>query len=472
MGGGSLIYANVIARPPDGWLKVDGPEGGQWPVDKTELDEHFEEVEHLLNPVRYPETGPFADTPKTRAFLRAAERAALEAERIPLAIQFDDGGGPARREPFGAPDDNIHRVQRYTCDMLGACDLGCNAGAKHSLDFAVLGALKNAATLRPWAEVRRIRPLNPGFAIDLLDHREAAETSQPARKETITCRRLILCAGTLGTVLLLLRSRLDLPGLSQAVGRHFSANGDYLAFAARCKPVGPDGAPGTERDPPIKAFRGPVITASARGVDRSEGGDGPGFHLQDGGFPSWAEWLGMVGGIRRDLGLVAAGVRSVVEGPGVGRPDQNLSLELSRLVDDAGERVLPILALGRDMPDGRLHLRGGRLDLDWRKRASAAVYERAAASARLVTNELGGQYVDPLRFFRPITVHPLGGCAMSRDARTGVVDPDLCVHNVPGLSIADGSVLPGPVGINPAMTIAALADRHGKHLVEQFKACR
>ena len=92
------------------------------------------------------------------------------------------------------------------------------------------------------------------------------------------CRRLILCAGTLGTALLLLRSRLDLPGLSQAVGRHFSANGDYLAFASDCKPVRPD----TQ----INASRGPVITASACGEDRSEGGDGPGFHLQDGGFPA------------------------------------------------------------------------------------------------------------------------------------------------------------------------------------------
>jgi cholesterol oxidase len=169
---------------------------------------------------------------------------------------------------------------------------------------------------------------------------------------------------------------------------------------------------------------------------------------------------------------VAAGVRSLVEGSGVGSPNQNLSFELSKMVGDSGEHVLPILALGRDTPDGRLQLRGSRLDLDWRKYRSAALYERSEAAARLVTKELGGRYVDPLRFFRPVTVHPLGGCAMSRDARTGVVDPDLCVHNVPGLSIADGSVLPGPVGINPALTIAALADRHGEHLVEQFEAGR
>ena len=401
MGGGSLIYANVIARPPDGWLKVDGPQGGDWPVSKRQLEPHFKEVERLLKPVPCPASGPFAKAPKTKAFLRAAERAALKPDRIRLAVQFEAGGQSRRREPFGEPEENIHEKQRYTCDMLGACDLGCNLGAKHSLDFAVLSSVQvPRENLRPMAEVRRIRPLNPGFAVEFLDHRDAAKNGGPPRKETITCRRLILCAGTLGTALLLLRSRLDLPGLSQAVGRHFSANGDYLAFASDCKPVRPD----TQ----INASRGPVITASACGEDRSEGGDGPGFHLQDGGFPSWAGWLDLVGGIRRDLSLVAAGIRSAVEGPGVGSPDENLSFQLSKLVDDGGERVLPLLSLGRDTADGRLHLRDNRLDLDWRKYASAALYERTEAAARLVTEELGGKYVDPLRFFRPITVHRSG----------------------------------------------------------------
>ena len=62
---------------------------------------------------------------------------------------------------------------------------------------------------------------------------------------------------------------------------------------------------------------------------------------------------------------------------------------------------------------------------------------------------------------------PLGGRAISRDPRTGVVILNLCVHNVEGLSIADGWP-PGPVGINPAMTIAALADRHGERLAAHF----
>lgn len=460
MGGGSLIYANVLSKPPEGWLRVDGSRGGpSWLVGESELEPHFDAVNRLLKPEPYPDRGEFATAPKTKAFRDAARRAALEDERPPLAVQFeDDDGVVGTRRPFGAPSENHYNVQRFTCEMAGACDLGCNAGAKHSLDLAILSGLERRSNvkLRHLAEVRRLRPLERGFAVELLDHsKSVGEVGVAPHSETVTCARLILSAGTLGTALLLLRSRLELPGLSQAVGRHFSANGDYLAFAADCDPV--DGAP-------INASRGPVITASARGADRMNGGDGPGFHLQDGGFPSWVPWLAVAGGIRRDLGVIAAAARSMVAGPGVGSSDQDLSFELSKFVDDGGERLLPILSLGRDTPDGRLYLRNGRLDLDWRKYESAALYERAAAAARLVTQALGGRYSDPLRFFRPITVHPLGGCAMSPDVRSGVVDKDLCVHNVPGLSIADGSVLPGPVGINPSLTIAALADRHGEFL--------
>jgi cholesterol oxidase len=471
MGGGSLIYANVITPPPEGWLRVDGPAGGPWPVDERKLERHFEAVRELLKPEPYPLDEPFASSPKTKAFLDAAERAALAGERPPLAVQFRDGEHRVgARLPFDKPSDNHHGVQRFTCEMVGECDLGCNAGAKHSLDLAILSALERRPNvhLRDLAEVRGLRALEKGFAVDWLDHSHSIDDSRMApTAETVTCARLILCAGTLGTALLLLRSRLEFPGLSQAVGRHFSANGDYLAFAADCGPArAQDGANGAGESP-ITAWRGPVITASARGADRMNGGDGPGFHLQDGGFPSWAGWLGLVAGLRRDAGLIAAGVRSMIEGPEIGDPHQNLGFALSKFVDDGGERVLPLLSLGRDTPDGRLHLRAGRLDLDWRKYESAALYERAEASGRLVAEALGGRYVDPLRFLRPITVHPLGGCAMSHDPGTGVVDPDLCVHNVPGLSVADGSVLPGPVGINPAMTIAALADRHGEFLVSR-----
>ena len=61
---------------------------------------------------------------------------------------------------------------------------------------------------------------------------------------------------------------------------------------------------------------------------------------------------------------------------------------------------------------------------------------------------------------RVITVHPVGGAPMGRDPAAGVCDAYGEVFGYPGLYIADGAAMPGPVGANPSLTIAALADRH------------
>ena len=80
------------------------------------------------------------------------------------------------------------------------------------------------------------------------------------------------------------------------------------------------------------------------------------------------------------------------------------------------------------------------------------------------TAALGGTYIANPRWYRPlgrnlVTVHPLGGCPLAASAAEGVVDPYGEVFGFPGFTIADGSVMPGPVGPNPSLTIAALADR-------------
>jgi cholesterol oxidase len=82
----------------------------------------------------------------------------------------------------------------------------------------------------------------------------------------------------------------------------------------------------------------------------------------------------------------------------------------------------------------------------------------------------GGRFQDNLLWYfkRVITVHPLGGCSMGVDAARGVVDSYGEVFGYPGFFIADGSVMPGPVGPNPCLTIAALADRSADHLLGKW----
>jgi cholesterol oxidase len=129
---------------------------------------------------------------------------------------------------------------------------------------------------------------------------------------------------------------------------------------------------------------------------------------------------------------------------------------------------LPLLTMGRDIPDGRMHLRNGRLDIDWTREASAPYFERVRTLSRDMARVLEGRYADnPLWYLRRvITVHPLGGAPMGRHPDEGVVDPYGNVFGHPGLHIADGSVMPGPTGPNPSFTIAALADRFADHMLE------
>jgi cholesterol oxidase len=90
--------------------------------------------------------------------------------------------------------------------------------------------------------------------------------------------------------------------------------------------------------------------------------------------------------------------------------------------------------------------------------------------ARLA-HELGANFeINPLWYLRKvITVHGLGGSPMGRNDREGVVDTHGQVFNYPGLFVADGSVMPGPVGPNPSLTIAALSDRFADAVIQYIE---
>jgi cholesterol oxidase len=116
-----------------------------------------------------------------------------------------------------------------------------------------------------------------------------------------------------------------------------------------------------------------------------------------------------------------------------------------------------------------MKLRGGKLDVDWRLEDSDLFFQGVRETMKSIADELGARFSDPLEHInRVVTVHPLGGCPMGRDATEGVVNPYGAVFRCPpGLYVADGSVMPGPVGPNPSLTIAALADRFAGPIIEQ-----
>jgi cholesterol oxidase len=138
LGGGSLIYGNVLMRKdPKTFVKEDVNGGGweYWPVSYEDLETHYECVERMLNGQRYPfEPDPakraqtrhdYDRTPKTNAMREAASRLRLEWKLPKLAVTFaNDGEEPAMTVPIQDAPDNIYRRPRLTCALTGECNIG------------------------------------------------------------------------------------------------------------------------------------------------------------------------------------------------------------------------------------------------------------------------------------------------------------------------------------------------------------
>jgi cholesterol oxidase len=469
LGGGSLIYANVMIRKDEHWFVRDDRE--YWPVTRADLEPHYDRCESMLGVRKYPiDSEPYASTPKTRAFRQAAERLGYDWFLPDLAITFaNEGEKPVPGEPIREAHPNLHGRTRTTCRLVGECDVGCNYGSKNSLDYTYLSAaVRYGADLRTLSEVRSFAPRpGGGFQVTYVRH-DAEREGTPTRTHdpsvlppvTITTDRLILSAGTFGTTYLLLRNRDALPGLSRALGTRFCGNGDLLTFALRCaEPIDPD--------------VGPVITSAIRfgDVADGDGSAGRGFYIEDAGYPGFVSWMLEAADEPHALWVWRRTAWHLLRKWLQRRPETDVSGAVSAFFGDSAlaAGLLPLLGMGRDVPDGLMHLHDGLLEVDWSKDgASKPYFDRLRDRMHSIADDLGGRFQDnPLWWLsRVITVHALGGCPMGRDAGEGVVDSWGNVFGVPGLHVADGSVMPGPVGPNPSLTIAALADRFADAMLE------
>lgn len=475
LGGGSLIYANVMLRKDEStFVHEDGSDGRyeSWPLTRAQLEPHYDRVEELQQPQRYPlDSGePYASTAKTRAMVDAARQLGWPVELPPLAVVFAaDGARPAPGREFDDGSGNLHGVPRSTCRLCAGCNIGCNYGAKSTLDLTILTRAKRAgAQLRTCCEVRGIAALGqrPGYSVEYRQHRAARARhpndlldpiDEPERR--VEAREVVLAAGAVGTPRLLLSNRAALPRLSPALGTRVSGNGDYLAWVRNARTTKPDGSHEWRY---LEPSTGPVITASiAVSDDRSPSGRG--FYLQDAGAPAVADWMWQALELPGDIWHARRTLLRRLRDRLRGRRDTRLSGLASELFGDAhaSAAMMPLLGMGRDVANGRYQLKADRLELDWSPDPSKDYYDTLRDSFRALAEALGGEFTpEPIdRQNRAITVHPVGGCPMASDPRRGVVDAYGRVFGHPGIWIADGSVMPGPVGANPSFTIAAIADR-------------
>jgi cholesterol oxidase len=453
LGGTSLVNAGVALNPDP--RVFDDP---VWPKELKDdvpvgLAAGFQRAREMLNPKPYPDHFP-----------KLAKLAALEASaegmghgkrfyRPPINVTFVDG-------------PNNVGVEQCACKLCGDCVSGCNYRAKNTLLMNYLpDARCHDAEIFPGAAVRVIEPGEAGWRVQY----HALETGwEPfdAPTKAVEARIVILAAGTLGSTEILLRSaEQELLSVSDRLGTRFTGNGDVLAFAYNAdREINGIGAgSGPPQDP---APVGPCITGfiDLRNTHELEHG----MVIEEGAVPGGMDRL------VRTMLTAASHLEGVETEPGIGPRLRKARREAESCLrgprEGAMRNTQTFLVMSHDAGDGRLRLEDDRVRVEWHGAGSERVFKAIDRRLEAASAVLGATYVrDPiwtkLLNHKLVTVHPLGGCPIGADGRSGVVDhrgrvyadADEKLHD--GLYVLDGSIVPRPLGVNPLLTISALAER-------------
>jgi cholesterol oxidase len=465
LGGTSLINANVVLRPTRTVFTADG---ASWPAEiKAEarsgvLAGWYGIAWKMLQPRIHPR----GEHPRKLDTLKAsleAFGAGVRFGRAPVTVAFESDTEPA------APYADAFRLTASACTRCGDCVSGCNYGAKKTLLLTYLPlARANRAEIFTETKVRSVEKRtvaagDPRRWVVHFQYLGAGRERFTSAPLFVTAHTVILAAGALGSPEILWRSYAE-HGLqvSSTLGAKFSGNGDMLGFAydnvEHANGIGFGTRSTTGQEAP-----GACITGYIRGGTSSP------FLVQDGVIP---------GALSPILPLGFALARSV-RGEGTPRAGGSRTRSLWRLATDPLRRgvdaTLTMLAMVDDRDHGRLRWEDDRIRVVWPDAGRTKPYRDMEEMLRGAATELGGAYVgSPLG---PVTVHPLGGCVMADDRRGGVVnhvgavfdaehDEGAGVH--PGLYVSDASVIHGPLGVNPLLTITALAERTAWHISQDW----
>ena len=403
LGGGSLIYANVFIRKDERWFYRRDPDGAvhDWPITRADLDPHYDQVRDVIGLQEFPlGYEPYAQTPKTRAMQASALVAGIEWHTPDLAVTFGDpANAPVQGEPIrdadGQMTNNLHGRTRYTCRLCGECDIGCNYGSKNTLDYTYLTlADRLDVELRDHCEARTFAP-HPagGYSVTYVRHDPLTEGHKTDTAHLplveLTADRLVLSAGTFGTGFLMLKNRANFPGLSEHLGHFFSGNGDYLGLFLDAK----DEIEGHTVPRLLAPSHGSVITSTVRVPDsRDEGGTGPGYYIQDGGYPEFVDWLVEASNVEGLLHRALRFIGDEVMGWFGGDKKTDVDEQLEALIGDAraSSSILPMLGMGLDTPGGKLTLDDKQfLELSWHPEDSQEYFDRVKAAMGELADHLG-----------------------------------------------------------------------------------
>lgn len=434
VGGGSLVYANTLLVPPDRvfedarWSAL-----GDW---KRDLAAHYAEAQRMLGV-----TTARCQTETDHMLRTIAAELSREKTYQPtqVGVYF---GEPGRTVPD--PYFDGEGPDRVGCIECGGCMVGCPHNAKNSLDKNYLYlAEKRGVEILPETEVCDIRERrHGGYEI------EARKVTDLLfkRRRTLRSRGVVMAGGVLGTLPLLMncKQRGSLPRISDQLGQYVRTNSEALLSA-------------TTRRRDADFSRGIAIASGFQLDDRTtvemvRYGKGQDFMsllttILVGGGPPWPRPLRFLGAVARHP------IRF-----------------LKSLWPFGWARRTGILLVMQSLPN---YLQVGlrrrwywpfskKLDSVWQTDDKVPKYFPAAndLAARLA-KEMDGDAASALPevlLNLTSTAHILGGCPMGKDATDGVIDKYGRLFGYDNFYVADGSVVPVNLSVNPSLTITAIAE--------------
>ncbi len=450
VGGGSLVYANTLPIPGDSFFRA--PSWAHLADWKAELAPHYQTARRMLGAVENPNvTYPDQVIRELASDIGRADHVRpttvavyFGSPGVTVADPYFDGRGP----------------ERTGCIQCGGCMLGCRFGAKNTLDKNYLHLAEALGlVILADSEVTVVEPdpdAGGGYRLEVLEG--AARFGR--KRRVYRAEQVILSSGVLGTVDLLLRMQKrarrragGLPRLSPRVGDFVRTNSEVLMGV-------------TTRRRDVDLSRG-IAIGSILDTDEHS-------HIEPVRYPSGSGFFRTLMAPHAPGEHAAARVARAL-GAALRHPVRTVR---TWLVPDWA-RYTMILLYMRTL-EGHLRVRLGRplrllfrrgltTDLADGPRPSAAIPE-ATDLGRRVATDLGRRVAERIDGYPtsmvtetvlgiPTTAHILGGCVMGQGPDGGVIDHRHRVFGHPGLYVIDGSAVSANPGVNPSLTICALAER-------------
>lgn len=429
VGGGSLVYANTLPVPGKKYFEAESwAHLADW---KTELSPFYETAKKMLGVSKNPRE-EYGD----KVLKEVAKQIGKEDhyELTDVAIYFGEPNITMPDPYFGGDGP-----ERSGCNFCGGCMVGCRYNAKNTLDKNYLHlALKNGAEIKAEAEVIDVN-FNEAGDEKIYNVTWQSSTKLFKKRGTIACKGVIFAGGVLGTVPLLLKlKQTSLPNLSDQLGCEVRTNSESLLGVTAPQNIN-DFSKGI-------AISSIVHTDEFSHIEPVRYSSGSGFwRLQV--FP-------LVSGKNLIVRIIKSFTQFILH-----------PVKTSRLFFVADWAKKTQILLFMQTINSTLKFEKGwfrmRSKLEKGKAPSAFIPEARNLAKRFadIVNGTPGALLSETILGIPTTAHILGGCVMGKDIKEGVVDKDNKIFGYENIYVCDGSMISANPGVNPSLTITALAER-------------